>query len=137
VVVGVGIGYLPAIARIIRSEAVIERSKQYIAAAEGLGYSGPRIVFEQLTPNVTSQIIVQASMNLPYAIIDIAGLSFLGFGIQPPTPDWGSMLAEGSRSINLAPWLVVFPALAVASLVLSWNIFGARLRQTLDPRQRR
>jgi peptide/nickel transport system permease protein len=137
VVVGVGIGYLPAIARIIRSEAVIERSKQYIAAAEGLGYSGRRIVFEQLTPNVTSQIIVQASMNLPYAIIDIAGLSFLGFGIQPPTPDWGSMLAEGSRSINLAPWLVIFPGLAVATLVLSWNVFGARLRHALDPRQRR
>jgi peptide/nickel transport system permease protein len=137
VIIGVGIGYLPAIARIIRSEAVIERSKQYIAAAEGLGYSAPRIVVGQLAPNVTSQIIVQASMNLPYAIIDIAGLSFLGFGIQPPTPDWGSMLAEGSRSINLAPWLVIFPAAAVAVLVLSWNIFGARLRHALDPRHRR
>jgi peptide/nickel transport system permease protein len=90
-----------------------------------------------LAPNVTSQIIVQASMNLPYAIIDIAGLSFLGFGIQPPTPDWGSMLAEGSRSINLAPWLVIFPAAAVAILVLTWNIFGARLRHALDPRHRR
>ena len=137
VIIGVGLGYLPAIGRIIRSEAVIERSKQYVAAAEGLGYSAALIIVGQLAPNVTSQIIVQASMNLPYAIIDIAGLSFLGFGIQPPTPDWGSMLAEGSRSINLAPWLVIFPAAAVAVLVLSWNIFGTRLRHALDPRHRR
>lgn len=136
VVIGVGLGYLPAIARIIRSEAVVERSKQYVAAAEGLSYSGPRIVFGQMMPNVTSQIIVQASMNLPYAIIDIAGLSFLGFGIQPPTPDWGSMLAEGSRSINLAPWLVFFPGLAVVILVLTWNMFGAQLRHALDPKHR-
>jgi peptide/nickel transport system permease protein len=136
VILGVGIGYLPAIARIIRSEALIERSQQYVTAARGLGMSGPRIVFGQMMPNVTSQIIVQASMNLPYAIIDIAGLSFLGFGIQPPTPDWGSMLAEGSRSINLAPWAVIAPGLAVITLVLSWNIFGARLRQALDPRSR-
>lgn len=136
VVLGVGLGYLPAIARIIRSEALIERSSQYVTAAQGLGMSGPRIVFGHMMPNVTSQIIVQASMNLPYAIIDIAGLSFLGFGIQPPTPDWGSMLAEGSRSINLAPWAVLAPGLAVIVLVLSWNIFGARLRSALDPRSR-
>jgi peptide/nickel transport system permease protein len=136
VVLGVGLGYLPAIARIIRSEALIERSNQYVTAAQGLGMSGPRIVFGHMMPNVTSQIIVQASMNLPYAIIDIAGLSFLGFGIQPPTPDWGSMLAEGSRSINLAPWAVLAPGLAVIALVLSWNIFGARLRGALDPKSR-
>jgi peptide/nickel transport system permease protein len=137
VVLGVGLGYLPAIARIIRSEALIERSNQYVAAAQGLGYSAPRIVFGQMMPNVTSQIIVQASMNLPYAIIDIAGLSFLGFGIQPPTPDWGSMLAEGSRVVDLAPWMVLAPGAAVTTLVLAWNVFGARLRRALDPRSRR
>lgn len=137
VVLGVGLGYLPAIARIIRSEALIERSNQYVAAAQGLGFSAPRIVFGQMMPNVTSQIIVQASMNLPYAIIDIAGLSFLGFGIQPPTPDWGSMLAEGSRVVDLAPWMVLAPGVAVTTLVLAWNVFGARLRRALDPRSRR
>jgi ABC-type dipeptide/oligopeptide/nickel transport system permease subunit len=136
VVLGVGLGYLPAIARIIRSEALIERSNQYVTAAQGLGYSAPRIVFGQMMPNVTSQIIVQASMNLPYAIIDIAGLSFLGFGIQPPTPDWGTMLAEGSRVVDLAPWIVLAPSVAVTTLVLAWNVFGARLRRALDPRSR-
>jgi peptide/nickel transport system permease protein len=133
VVVGVGIGYLPAIARIIRSEALVQRSQQYVAAGRGLGYSAPRIVFRHILPNCTSQIIVQVSMNLPYAIIDIAGLSFFGFGVQPPTPDWGSMLAEGQQDLLFAPWMVIFPGLAVTGLVLCWNIFGARLRHALDP----
>ncbi len=135
VVIGVGIGYLPAIARIIRSEALVQRSQQYVAAARGLGFSGRRIVFRHIMPNCTSQIIVQMAMNLPYAIIDIAGLSFLGFGVQPPTPDWGGMLAEGQSDLLFAPWMVIFPSIAVTILVLSWNIFGARLRRALDPKR--
>jgi peptide/nickel transport system permease protein len=135
VIIGIGVGYLPAIARIIRSEALVQRSQQYVAAGQGLGYSAPRIVFRHIMPNCTSQIIVQMAMNLPYAIIDIAGMSFLGFGVQPPTPDWGSMLAEGQAVLLFAPWLVVFPAAAITVLVLSWNVFGARLRQVLDPKR--
>jgi ABC-type dipeptide/oligopeptide/nickel transport system permease subunit len=135
VVIGVGVGYLPAIARIIRSEALIQRSQQYVAAGLGLGYSGRRMVFRHIMPNCTSQIIVQLAMNLPYAIIDIAGMSFLGFGVQPPTPDWGSMLAEGQSVLVFAPWLVIFPSAAITILVLSWNVFGARLRQALDPKR--
>jgi peptide/nickel transport system permease protein len=135
VVIGVGVGYLPAIARIIRSEALIQRSQQYVAAGRGLGYSGRRMVFRHIMPNCTSQIIVQLAMNLPYAIIDIAGMSFLGFGVQPPTPDWGSMLAEGQSVLVFAPWLVIFPSAAITVLVLTWNVFGARLRQALDPKR--
>jgi ABC-type dipeptide/oligopeptide/nickel transport system permease subunit len=135
VIIGVGIGYLPAIARIIRSEAMVQRNQQYVAAAEGLGFSAVRIIFGHIMPNTTSQIIVQASMNLPYAIIDIAGLSFLGFGIQPPTPDWGGMLAEGQRDLLFAPWLAIAPAAAITVLVLAWNVFGARLRRAVDPKR--
>jgi peptide/nickel transport system permease protein len=135
VIIGVGIGYLPAIARIIRSEAMVQRNQQYVAAAEGLGFSPVRIIFGHIMPNTTSQIIVQASMNLPYAIIDIAGLSFLGFGIQPPTPDWGGMLAEGQRDLLFAPWLAIAPAAAITVLVLAWNVFGARLRRAVDPKR--
>jgi peptide/nickel transport system permease protein len=135
VAIGIGVGYLPAIARIIRSEAVVQRSQQYVAAGRGLGYSPARIIFRHIMPNCTSQIIVQVAMNLPYAIIDIAGLSFLGFGVQPPTPDWGGMLAEGQSDLLFAPWMVIFPGIAVTVLVLSWNIFGARLRHTLDPKR--
>ena len=137
VVVGVGVGYLPAIARIIRSEAIIQREQQYVAAAQGLGYSPGRIIFRHIMPNCTSQIIVQVSINLPYAIIDLAGLSFLGFGIQPPDADWGKMLAEGQQVVLFAPWLVLFPSIAIIVLVLNWNVFGAQLRRALDPRQRR
>jgi len=135
VVVGVGLGYMPAIARIIRSEALVQTSQQYVDAARGLGFPAWRIIFGHIAGNCTSQIIVQVSMNLPYAIIDIAGLSFLGFGIQPPTPDWGSMLAEGQRDLLLAPWLVFAPGAAVTILVVAWNIFGARLRRALDPKR--
>jgi ABC-type dipeptide/oligopeptide/nickel transport system permease subunit len=135
VVIGIGIGYLPAIARIIRSEALIQRSQQYVAAGRGLGFSGFRIIFRHMMPNCTSQIIVQASLNLPYAIIDIAGLSFLGFGAQPPTPDWGTMLADGQESLLFAPWLAYVPAATVSIFVLAWTIFGARLRHALDPKK--
>ena len=136
VVIGIGIGYLPAIARIIRSEALVQRSQQYVLAGRGLGYSGRRLVFRHMMPNCTSQIIVQASLNVPYAIIDIAGLSFLGFGVQPPTPDWGTMLAEGQSSLLFAPWMTYVPATAITVFVLAWSIFGARLRHALDPRER-
>lgn len=135
VVLGVGLGYLPAIARIIRSEAIVQRDQQYVAAALGLGYSAPRVVFRHIMPNCTSQVIVQISINLPYAIMDIAGLSFLGFGIQAPTPDWGSMLAEGQQVVLFAPWMVVFPSVAIIVLVLAWNIFGAQLRRAIDPKR--
>jgi peptide/nickel transport system permease protein len=135
VIIGVGIGYLPAIARIIRSEALVQRGEQYVAAGRGLGYSGRRLVFRHMMPNCTTQIIVQASLNVPYAIIDIAGLSFLGFGVQPPTPDWGEMLAEGQQSLLFAPWMVYVPAAAIVIFVLTWNIFGAQLRRALDPKQ--
>jgi peptide/nickel transport system permease protein len=135
VVVGVGLGYLPAIARIIRSEALVQRGEQYVAAGQGLGFSAPRLIFRHMMPNCTSQIIVQASLNLPYAIIDIAGLSFLGFGVQPPTADWGAMLADGQKSLLFAPWLVYVPSAAIVLFVLTWNIFGARLRRALDPKE--
>lgn len=135
VVIGVGVGYLPAIARIIRSEALVQRGEQYVAAGQGLGFSGPRIVFRHMMPNCTSQIIVQASLNLPYAIIDIAGMSFLGFGVQPPTADWGAMLAEGQKGLLFAPWLAIVPSVAIVVFVLTWNVFGAQLRRALDPKE--
>jgi peptide/nickel transport system permease protein len=133
VVIGVGLGYLPGIARMIRSEAKIQRSEQFVAAARGLGYSAPRIILRHIMPNTTSQIIVQGSMNVPYAVIDLAGLSFLGFGLQPPNPDWGNMLADASKALLFAPWLIIFPGACVSLLALSWNIFGARLRRAIDP----
>jgi peptide/nickel transport system permease protein len=92
-------------------------------------------VFRHLIPNCTSQIIVQASLNVPYAIIDIAGLSFLGFGVQPPTADWGTMLSEGQLVLLNAPHLAVASGCAIVLAVLGFNLLGDGLRDVLDPRQ--
>jgi peptide/nickel transport system permease protein len=132
---GLALVYTPITARVIRSQALIQVREQYISAARGLGYGAPRVIARHLFPNVTSQVIVQASITLPYALVDLAALSFLGLGVQPPTPDWGNMLADGQISMLLAPWLVISPALAIVSLVLPWNLFASELRGRLDPKK--
>lgn len=136
VVVGLSIVYMPTAARVVRSQARIQKREQYVEAARVLGFSSLRIAVNHVLPNCLSQIVVQASIVLAYAVVDLAALSFLGLGVQPPTPDWGNMLAEAQRSMMLAPWLAVFPALSIIILVLSWNVFGARLRYHLDPVER-
>jgi ABC-type dipeptide/oligopeptide/nickel transport system permease subunit len=133
VVIGVAVGYFPSVTRIVRSEAVVESGKNYMLAAQALGFTNLRIVGRHLMPNCTGQVVVQATTLLPYAVIDVAGLSFLGFGVQAPQPDWGNMLAEGKTDLFLSPWMVVFPGLAVIGLVLAWNTLGNRLRRRLRP----
>ena len=98
----------------------------------------PRSRFVLFAPPIVQSLIFgyAASYDLnfvPYAVIDLAGLSFLGFGLQPPNPDWGNMLADASKSLLYAPWLIIFPGACVSLLALSWNIFGARLRRAIDP----
>lgn len=136
VVVGLALVYMPTAARIVRSQVRVQKAEQYVEAGRMLGFSAPRIAFGHVLPNCTSQIIVQASIVLPYAIVDLAALSFLGLGVQPPTPDWGNLLAEAQKSLILAPWMAIFPALAIILLVLGWNILGARVRHHVDPTQR-
>ncbi len=136
VVIGLALVYMPTAARIVRSQVRIQKAEQYVEAGRILGFSAPRIAFRHVLPNCMSQIVVQASIVLPYAIVDLAALSFLGLGVQPPTPDWGNMLAEAQKSLILAPWMAIFPALAIILLVLAWNILGARVRHHLDPTQR-
>jgi peptide/nickel transport system permease protein len=137
VVVGLAIVYMPTAARVVRSQVRIQKKEQYVQAGRMLGFSPARIAVLHILPNCSSQIIVQASIVLAYAVVDLAALSFLGLGVQPPTPDWGNMLAEAQRSMILAPWVAVFPAVAIILLVLAWNVFGARLRYHLDPTERR
>jgi peptide/nickel transport system permease protein len=132
---GLALVYTPITARVIRSQALIQVREQYIMAAHGLGYGTTRVLFKHLFPNVTSQVIVQASITLPYALVDLAALSFLGLGVQPPTPDWGNMLADGQIYMLMAPWLVIAPAAAIIALVLPWNLFASELRRRLDPKK--
>ena len=137
VVVGLALVYMPTAARVVRSQVRIQSKEQYVEAGRMLGYSPTRIAVRHILPNCLSQIIVQASIVLAYAVVDLAALSFLGLGVQPPTPDWGNMLAEAQKSMLLAPWLAIFPAIAIIVLVLAWNVFGARLRYHLDPTEKR
>lgn len=133
----IGIGFIPSFARITRANALSIREKEYVESARALGAGPWRIMFRTILPNTMSPIIVQASLVMSYAILIEASLSYLGLGIQPPTPSWGYMLTAGREFITLAWWLTTFPGLAIFLIVLSWNFVGDGIREALDPRQQR
>ncbi len=135
-VIALGIVYVPAISRVVRSVTMVQRQQVYVEAAHALGYGDIRILFHHILPNVASPIFVQSTIDLAYAILDIAALSFLGLGIQPPDPDWGSMLAEGKAHLLLSPYVAIFSGLAIMIAVIAFNLFGDGLRAQFDPRQR-
>jgi peptide/nickel transport system permease protein len=136
VVIALGIVYIPAIARVVRSVTLVQRQQTYVEAARAIGYDDRRILFRHLLPNVASPIFVQSSIDLAYAILDIAALSFLGLGIQPPDPDWGSMLAEGRSFLLLSPYVSISAGVAIMIAVIAFNLFGDGLRVQFDPKQR-
>jgi len=134
--IALGIVYVPAIARVVRSVALVQRQQLYVEAARALGYDDRRILFRHILPNVASPIFVQSTIDLAYAILDIAALSFLGLGIQPPEPDWGSMLAEGKAHLLLSPYVSLASGAAIMITVVAFNLFGDGLRAQFDPRQK-
>ena len=123
-------------ARIVRGQVLDLREKEYVKAAVALGAHPARVLFRHILPNMLSTILVVASIRVGQNILSLAGLSFLGMGISPPTPSWGSMLQEGRAYIQGAPWLGIFPGLAIFITVLAFNLFGDGLRDALDPRLR-
>lgn len=132
--VAIGIVNIPRFARIVRSAAVSVRQNEYITAAKALGHKDWKIIFSHLLPNCTAPIIVQATISVASAILNAAALSFLGLGAQPPTAEWGAMLSDGRTVLQTAPWVVIFPGMAIMISVLGFNIFGDGLRDVLDPR---
>lgn len=126
------VGWLD-VARIVRGQVLALRPREFVQAARSLGASDPRIVLTHLLPNVVAPIIVLATVLIPGFIIAEAGLSFLGLGVQPPMPSWGTMIAEGIDSIESYPRLVIAPGLALATTLLSLNFVGDGLRDALDP----
>lgn len=134
--IALGIVYVPALARLVRSVTLVQRQQPYIEAAQAVGYGDRRILLSHLLPNLVSPIVVQLSSDLGYAILDLAALSFLGLGVQPPTPDWGSMLAEGRAHLLLSPYPAIFSGVAIMTAVMAFNLLGDRLQARLDPRQR-
>lgn len=127
----IGIVYIPMMSRTVRSSALSIREETYIQAAEGLGYDSKRVMLKHMLPNAVPPIVVLGTTDVAYALIDVATLSFLGLGIQPPKPSWGAMANAAREYILVTPWPIVFPTLAIAIAVLGFNLLGMGLRETL------
>ena len=123
-------------ARLARGQLLSLRRREYVEAAHSVGASRTRILLRHLLPNALAPLLVQASFDMGSAIISAAGLSFIGFGAQPPTPEWGVMISEGRNFISTQPWLSLFPGLAILLAVGAFNVLGDGLRDALDPRLR-
>ena len=138
VVYATAIVNLPFYIRLARSELRPRRALGYVEAARAGGSGDWRILLCHLIPNIGAPLVIQASVNLGWAVLNAAGLSFLGLGVRPPTPEWGIMVAEGARFIASGQWwIVTFPGLALMLAVLAFNLLGDALRDLLDPRLRR
>jgi len=134
VVIAVAVFSTPTFARLVRGETLALRTSVFVQAARNLGASDARIIFRHILPGAIPDIIVQYTMSIGSSILTAASLSFLGMGAQPPTPEWGLMLANGRNYIMMAPHVTIFPGLAILFTVLSFNIFGDGLRDALDPK---
>jgi len=134
--IAIGVVYTPIFARITRGSVLTLRDAVFVQAARSIGASDLRIIGNHVFPNVIAPIIVQTSLSLAFAILAEAALSFLGLGVQPPNPAWGRMLSEGRAFFQRAPWMAIFPGLAIFATVFAFNALGDGLRDALDPQQR-
>ena len=135
--IAVAIVYVPHYTRLTRASVITERSKDYVTASRVTGARLPRLMFATVLPNCMAPLIVQATLGFSNAILDAAALGFLGLGAQPPTPEWGTMLADAREFVLRAWWVVTFPGLAILITVLAFNLMGDGLRDALDPRLKR
>ncbi len=137
VMVAVGISLVPAFARVARGSVLTVKEQNYILSAKALGASHVDIMIRYILPNIITPIIVLATLNCAFALIMEAALSFLGIGVQPPDPTWGSILSDGRVTIRTASWVSTFSGLAITVTVMGFNLLGDGLRDVLDPRMRR
>jgi peptide/nickel transport system permease protein len=126
----------PQIARLVRGNVLTVRESEFIAASKVLGARDSWIIFSQILPNIATPLLIVASCNIGNMILVEASLSFLGLGVQPPTPSWGVMIADGRQFLMIAPWVVMFPGLALMLAVLAFNFIGDGLRDVLDPKMK-
>src|SRR5438034_1417262 len=131
-VVVIGLAFTPIVARTVRSAVLVERDLEYVQAAKLRGERPPYIMLVEILPNVMGPIVVEATVRLGYAVFAVATLAFVGYGPQPPSPDWGLQIAEQYADVTLAWWAVVFPALAIATLVVGINLVADTVQQVLD-----
>ncbi len=134
--IAIGITATPIFVRLTRGQVLVVKVEDYVEAARAVGNSATRIAFRHILPNILPALLVQATLSMAAAIIAEASLSFLGLGQQPPAPSWGSMLNTAQRFLTNAPWMAIYPGLAIFLTVLSFNLLGDGLRDALDPREK-
>lgn len=134
VILALGFLSIPAYARIVRGSVLSTRQELYVEAARSVGVGNNRIMLRHILPNVVAPLIILSSMRFGGALLTGAGLSFIGLGAQPPSPEWGAILSTGRMYMYQAPWITVFPGMAIAVFVLGVNMLGDGLRDVLDPR---
>jgi peptide/nickel transport system permease protein len=132
-VIALGIIYVPMLTRLVRSLTLVEKNKTYVEAAVSIGFSKPYIIFRHILPNCIDTVLVQLTLDLAYAILDLAALSFIGLGVKPPVADWGAMLEEGRAFLLMNSLLALAPGAAIVITVVSLNIFCDSLTQYMDP----
>ena len=135
-VIALGIVYVPMVTRLIRSLTLVEKNKTYVEAAVSVGFSRPYIIFRHIFPNCIDTLLVQLTLDMAYAILDLAALNFIGLGVRPPTADWGAMLQESRNFLLQSPLLALAPGAAIVITVISLNIFSDCITQYLDPQGR-
>jgi peptide/nickel transport system permease protein len=135
-ILGIALVFTPRVARVSRSVALGLRGLEFVEAAKVRGESAFYIITREMLPNAWPPIIVEATIRFSFAILLAASLGFLGLGVQPPAPDWGLMVSEARNFLQLAPWLAIFPSIAISSAVIGANLFGEGIRQVLAIRGR-
>ncbi len=135
--VAIGIVLVPVFWRQTRAQVLVVEGREFVAAARGLGASEWRVLWRHVMPQVAPLLVIQATTTFSGAVLSEASLSFLGLGTQPPVPSWGRMLLEATRALGVAPWMAVFPGIALGVTVLGVNLLGDGLRDALDPQMRR
>lgn len=135
-IVAIGIVYTPQYARLIRGQVLAIKTTEYVLAARAIGAGPVRVMLRHVLPNSFTPLLVMATLQSGTVVVETAGLSFLGLGAQPPSPDWGALLADGQSYFLTAWWIATFPGLAIFAVVIGFNLFGDALRDYFDPRRR-
>jgi peptide/nickel transport system permease protein len=136
IIVVIGVVYWTGLARLVRSQVLKLREQDFVVAAQCLGLSTSRILLRHILPHLIPTAVIWGTLGIATNVMLEASLSFLGIGVQPPMPSWGRMIAEGQTYYRLAPWLILYPGMAIMLTVLGFNLLGDGLRDALDPYQR-
>ena len=133
-IIAISLAFIPRFARVARGPTIVLKENEFILSARAAGATQSRIIFRHILPNLVGELVVMGSLWVSTAIIIESSLSFLGLGVQPPTPSWGMMIKNGVDQILLAPWLAIYPGLAICLAVLAFNLIGDGMRDLLDPK---